>query len=267
MEGGFFVFYLCHMRLHFERLGEGNPTYLFLHGFLGSGDNWRTIAKSLSLPGSAYLIDLRNHGRSPHASTHRYPEIVADVLELLDAEGIPKAHWLGHSMGGKAAMYAALHFPERVASLVVGDIAPRAYKGGHEAILSALQSVSLDATRREAIEAQLAQKIPDPSIRLFLLKNLARDAEGRFFWRLNLPVLIREYPHILVEIEGKPYLGPTLFLRGELSSYIALPQDEISIRRLFPAASIYTVPRAGHWIHVDNPETIRQILRNFWGIE
>ncbi len=253
------------MRLFYEKLGSGEPAYFFLHGFLGSLDNWRTIAKSLALPGTFFLVDARNHGRSPHYPSHTYPDMAQDVLAVLAAEGLDRAHVLGHSMGGKTAMYLALHFPERVASLVVVDIAPRAYPGGHEAILQALLHVRLDeATRREEVEAQLARTLPDPAIRQFLLKSLARDEAGRFFWRWNLPVLQRDYPHIGAPIEGPPYPGPALFLRGERSPYIRL-QDEAEIRRLFPAARIQTIPQAGHWVHVDNPSAVVQAIQRFWG--
>lgn len=256
-------FSFAYVKLHFERLGAGEPVYMFLHGFLGSGDNWRTIAKNLHLTGTAYLIDARNHGRSPHAPTHRYPDLAADLIELLDSEGINAAHFLGHSMGGKAVMYLALHYPQRTRSLVVVDIAPKAYPGGHEEILEILMQVNLNFPRREDIERQIAERISDPGIRLFLMKNLARDEEGRFYWRLNLPVLVREYPYVVSAIDGTPYEGPTLFLRGERSGYI-LPTDEREIRRLFPKAQIQTIPSAGHWVHVDNPEAVLQALSRFW---
>lgn len=251
------------VRLHFERFGDGEPAYVFLHGFLGSGDNWRTPARALHLPGTFYLVDIRNHGRSPHASTHRYPDIASDLIGLLETEGLPAAHFLGHSMGGKAAMYLALHYPGQVSSLVVVDIAPRSYSGGHEAILDALAHIDLNRSRREEIEQQLSDSISEAGIRQFLLKNLARDAEGRFFWRLNLPVLRQEYEHVLAAVEGMPYMGPALFLRGELSGYIQ-DTDAAEIQRLFPHARIETIPRAGHWVHVDNPEAVIEALRRFW---
>lgn len=251
------------MKLYFEKWGEGAPAYFFLHGFLGSGDNWRSIAKSLNLPGATYLIDMRNHGRSPHAPSHRYPDMAQDLIELMNEEALENAHMLGHSMGGKAAMYMALHFPKRVRSLVVVDIAPRAYSGGHETILEALSQANLQVSRREEVEKQLVDKIPEEGVRLFLLKNLARDADGRFYWRLNLPVLSAEYRHVVAEISGQPYLGPALFLRGERSRYISR-EDEREIYRLFPHARIETVPMAGHWVHVDNPKALLSLLERFW---
>ncbi|MCX8112135.1 MAG: alpha/beta fold hydrolase [Bacteroidia bacterium] len=252
------------MRLHFEKFGRGKPAYVFLHGFLGSGDNWRSVAKSLSLPGTYYLVDARNHGRSPHATTHRYSDLAGDLAEMLEAENWPAAHFLGHSMGGKAAMYLALHFPARVSSLVVVDIAPRAYVGGHEPLLEALHKVDLNVLRREEVEKQLAEYIADSGVRLFLLKGLARDEKGRFIWRFNLPVLQSEYVHVIAAVEGAPYRGPTLFVRGERSTYI-LAEDKPDIFRLFPKARIETVPQAGHWVHVDNPAYLISLLHEFWG--
>jgi pimeloyl-ACP methyl ester carboxylesterase len=186
-----------------------------------------------------------------------------DLMELLATEGLPAAHLLGHSMGGKAAMYLALHHPERVSSLVVVDIAPRAYIGGHEPLLEALHQVDLSVSRREEVETQLSRAIPDSMVRQFLLKSLARDELGRFFWRWNLPVLLRDYPQVGQAISGPPYQGPALFLRGERSAYIQ-PSDEAAISVLFPKARIETISGAGHWVHVENPPAVIAKLREFW---
>ncbi len=250
------------MRLHYETWGEGTP-FLFLHGFLGSGDNWRTIARSLGLPARYYLIDLRNHGRSPHAAEHSYPAMVEDIIELIHSEGLDRVVILGHSMGGRAGMLLAMHYPDRVRALIVGDISPAAHAPVHLPILEALSSVSLEVERREEVEAQLTRWIPEAPIRQFLLKSLARDAQGRLHWRWNLPVLIRDYPKMTAPIEGPPYHGPVLFLRGQLSAF--LTEDHFSlIQQLFPKAHILTIPNAGHWIHVDNPEAVKQAIREFW---
>ncbi|MCX7606292.1 MAG: alpha/beta fold hydrolase [Bacteroidia bacterium] len=253
------------MKLHFERVGEGLPAYFFLHGFLGNLDNWRTIARTLQLRGSLYLIDARNHGLSPHTPIHNYPAMAADLVELMESERLPQAHILGHSMGGKTGMYMALHYPQKVASLVVVDISPKAYTGGHEIILQTLQKVNLAVGRREEVESQLISAIPDIGTRQFLLKSLVRGADGQFTWRWNLSVLIQAYPAILEAIDGPiPYKGPVLFIKGERSPYIQ-PADETAIHRLFPSAQILTIAHAGHWIHVDNPSELIQVLRRFWG--
>jgi len=250
------------MRLHYEAWGEGTP-FLFLHGFLGSGDNWRTIARSLDLPARYYLIDLRNHGRSPHADEHTYPAMASDIVELMDAEGLRDAVILGHSMGGRVAMLLAMHHPDRVRGVIVGDISPASHAPVHLPLLEALARVNLHVARREDVEAQLAQSISEPAIRQFLLKSLTRDVQGRFQWRWNLPVLIRDYPKMTASLEGPPYHGPALFLRGQLSPFLIEAHFSL-IRMLFPKAQILTISNAGHWIHVDNPEAVKQAIREFW---
>jgi len=250
------------MRLHYEAWGEG-PAFLFLHGFLGSGDNWRTIARSLGLPARYYLIDLRNHGRSPHAPEHTYPAMMADIVALLDSEGLPEAVILGHSMGGRVGMLTAMHHPTRVRGLIVVDISPAAHPPAHLPLLEALRQVNLHVARREDVDAQLAQAIPEPGIRQFLLKSLVRDEQGHFHWRWNLPVLTRDYPKMTGPIEGPPYPGPALFLQGERSPFLTQAHLPL-IQRLFPKARLQTIPGAGHWIHVDNPTAVRDAIIAFW---
>src|SRR5262245_61132713 len=99
--------------LAFDRIDGANPkwTILFLHGILGRGSNLRTIAKSFIVARphwSAFLVDLRGHGRSPKGSPD--PSIAAaagDVLAIA-AEAVPTVRAIvGHSLGGKVAMEAA----------------------------------------------------------------------------------------------------------------------------------------------------------------
>ena len=236
---------------------------MFLHGFLGSGDNWRTMARSLDLPARYYLVDLRNHGRSPHAPEHTYPAMMADIVELLDLEGLSEAVILGHSMGGRVGMLVAMHHPTRVRGLIVGDISPAAHAPIHLPLLEALRQVNLHVARREEVDAQLARTVSDASIRQFLLKSLARDDAGHFYWRWNLPILYRDYSEMTGPIEGPPYTGPTLFLQGEKSPFLKQAHLPL-IQQLFPKARLVVIPNAGHWIHVENPTAVRNAIIDFW---
>ena len=88
-------------------------------------------------------VDMRNHGESPHSMTMDYPVMAADIVELLDDLALPKAHLLGHSMGGKVAMQVALNQPDRVASLIAADIAPVTYQPDrHGGVLSGLSALA-----------------------------------------------------------------------------------------------------------------------------
>ncbi|MEF3193439.1 MAG: alpha/beta fold hydrolase [Halothiobacillaceae bacterium] len=252
-----------HVKLHFDTLGQGEPL-IILHGLFGSGANWRSIAQRLVDRWQVILPDLRNHGDSPHASTNRYQDIAGDTLALMDRLGLARAHLLGHSLGGKAAMLLASRAAERIDSLTVVDIAPRAYPPLHLELFRAMHAVPLAriTSRREASEA-MAAHIPNPAVREFLLTNLVRDTSGRFGWRINLHTLEEAYD----ELNAMPFLdrlyeGPTLFIRGGHSDYVR-DADLGLIHQSFPKACVVSLPLAHHWPHVETPNEFVRALRDF----
>ena len=110
-------------------IGNGGEPLVVLHGLFGMGDNWASHARTWGEQGmDVHLVDQRNHGRSPHAGSHTYADMVEDVRAYaLEHFGERPVRWLGHSMGGKTAMALACHYPELVERLVVVDIGPKAY--------------------------------------------------------------------------------------------------------------------------------------------
>ncbi|SHI31768.1 Pimeloyl-ACP methyl ester carboxylesterase [Hymenobacter daecheongensis DSM 21074] len=255
------------MQLHFRELGQGTPLVI-LHGLFGTSDNWQTLAKRWSETHRVVVVDLRNHGRSPHAAEHSYELMSQDVLALFDQLGLPEATLLGHSMGGKVAMRFALDHPERLTRLIVLDIAPRLSDMRHQDdILAGLNAVNLATlqTRQEA-DTALAQHIPDVGVRQFLLKNLYRKEDNSFAWRQNLAALTAQMAAIGAEITGlHPFLKPALFLRGGKSDYIS-PEDKLyGIPALFPNSQVETVVDAGHWLHAEKPEEVYGLVEAFMG--
>jgi pimeloyl-ACP methyl ester carboxylesterase len=209
-------------------------------------------------------VDQRNHGDSPHSDEFSFQTMAEDLRELMDDRGLARASLLGHSMGGKTAMEFALRYPNAVDGLVVIDIAPRAYPPGHDAILDAMTSLDLSAyASRSAIEKALEPLISDLRVRQFVLTNLRRVGEGRYDWKLNLKGLRSNYAEVIKAQNSEiPFRGPTLFIRGGNSNYIR-PEDVASLLRLFPAATIDTVPGAGHWVHADAPAELLRLVGDF----
>jgi len=250
--------------LNFKSFGQGFPI-IILHGLFGMLDNWQTIAKKLAENYTVYIIDQRNHGRSPHSSDFTYSLLAEDLQAFMETHWIYKAHIIGHSMGGKTAMQFALSYPEMVKKLVVVDIAPKKYQAGHTAIFDALFSIDISkiANRKEATE-QLQEQISDLGTLQFLLKNLTRKKEGGFEWKMNLAVLHQNYPHITtaIEMEDQPFEASTLFIRGGQSNYI-LDTDKALIQKLFPTASIATIPTANHWVHATATEEFLKLVNIF----
>src|SRR6266545_3191877 len=95
------------LRLAAAEYGDGPPLAI-LHGLFGSGRNWASIAQRLAERHRVVALDLRNHGASPWADSMNYAEMAEDVRHTLHALGHRRFALLGHSMGGKVAMIAAL---------------------------------------------------------------------------------------------------------------------------------------------------------------
>lgn len=251
------------MDLNYKSFGEGYPI-IILHGLFGTLDNWQTIAKKLATTNLVYIIDQRNHGRSPHDEEFNYSVMAEDLQAFMESQWIYEAHIIGHSMGGKTAMQFALNYPDMVNKLVVVDIAPKNYEGGHQAIFDALFSLNLTKieNRKEA-DKQLEAKIEDFGVRQFLLKNLTRSKSGDYEWKMNLPVIHQNYAAILSTIESEDtFDNPTLFIRGGQSDYI-LDKDLESILNLFPMAQLETVAKAGHWVHASEPIVLLDLVKVF----
>ncbi len=255
------------VRLSYKKYGDGDPLVI-LHGLLGSSGNWHTLARSVFCRYfTVYTIDQRNHGRSPHADRIDYPIMAADLLSFFEDHAIEKGRLIGHSMGGKTAMEFALSHPERVDRLLVVDIAPKEYPPSHQSIIEALRDVDLSGiSSRADVDHVLADRIPAPPIRRFLLKNLSYSTtKNRYEWELNLDAIHESYSLLNAPIEnGRTFEGPTLFVRGAESDYV-VDADEKAIKKLFPKAEFKTIEKAGHWVHADQPEDFAEAAVDFLG--
>ena len=253
------------MDLFFRKLGQGDPL-IILHGLFGMSDNWLTIGKKLSNYFEVYLLDLRNHGNSPHSNEFNYQVMSQDVVNFIENLSLEKPLLLGHSMGGKVGMTLALEFPQLIHGLIVVDIAPRVYFNTRfKAFLEILLRLDLTQFKtRSEIDRHIAQKIPQIAIRQFLLKNLKRTSDNHFSWKLNLKAIYENLEHILSAVKSTHHFdGPVLFLRGEKSDYIQ-QSDIPEIKKLFPEAQIKTIAGASHWVHADAPDLLIAEIVNFW---
>jgi esterase len=258
------------MDLFYRKEGNGPPVVI-IHGLYGSSDNWLNIGKRLSEKHTVFLIDQRNHGRSAFSDSNTYDDLRNDMADFFENHGIGKATLLGHSMGGKVAMWFAADYPEKVEKLVIVDIAPKDYLAQkensqyylHRNILLAMQEIDFSQVKmRNDVDDLLAEKIDDTRIRQFLLKNLEKDKKSRKYkWRVNAEVL---YDHLEEIVSGvnKSWFEdripitsyPVIFIRGMKSNYI-LPEDEPLINEIYPDSRIADIPNAGHWLHAEQPET------------
>ncbi|MGF1660710.1 MAG: alpha/beta fold hydrolase [Rubrimonas sp.] len=249
--------------------GPADATPLVIaHGLFGSARNWRGLAARLAERRRVISVDLRNHGDSPRDARGDYPAMADDLAETIRAEAGGasggRAHLLGHSMGGKAAMTLALTRPELLDRLIVADIAPVAYDHAHGDYIAAMRAVDLRrVARRSDAEPMLAEAVPSPGLRAFLLTNLAFE-DGRARWRPDLDAIAANMEALLGFPEGlaASHSGPTLFLAGAASDYLA-PARRAAAAARFPAAQFVVVEGAGHWLHADRPETVLEAVEAF----
>lgn len=250
--------------LHSNVIGSGEDL-IVLHGFLGMSDNWKTLGAKFAEQGfRVHLLDQRNHGRSFHSNDFSYEIMVNDLMAYMDANKIEKTAILGHSMGGKTAMFATCMQPNRFTRLLVADIAPKSYEPHHHEIINALLALDKEnLTSRSQADELLAQHIKNWGIRQFLLKNLYRENKEELRFRFNLPVLSDQMETIGKSLpETYHFSKPTLFLRGGNSDYI-LEADHHKINHHFSQAKIKSIPNTGHWLHAEAPDVFFKLSLEF----
>lgn len=252
------------MKLHATVIGKGKP-FLILHGFLGMSDNWKTLGRQFSEAGyEVHLIDQRNHGRSPHSDEFNYSLLAEDLKEYCEEYSLKDCILLGHSMGGKTAMFAASLFPELIEKLIIVDIAPKYYAPHHQQILEGLKAIDkAELSSRSEAEELLKEFVKEGAVRMFLLKNLYWKTKEQLALRLNLSALIKNIEELGNAFpEDKKFNNSTLFIKGGNSDYIKTP-DEVSISKQFPSSEIVTIPKAGHWVHAEQKKIFYQTIMNF----
>jgi pimeloyl-ACP methyl ester carboxylesterase len=263
------------MELYYRKEGEG-PVVVVIHGLYGSSDNWMNMGKRLAENHTVYMIDQRNHGRSPFADEHTFNAMRDDLATFFKQHQIEKATILGHSMGGKTAMWFAADYPEKVEKLVIADIAPKDYlqlKDSsqyhlHRNILLAMQELDFSRVKkRRDVDDILSEKIDDERIRQFLLKSVAKDKKTKQYkWRLNVEVLYDYLDEIVGGVNRQWFDDripinnyPVIFIRGLKSNYI-MDEDIPLIKEIYPDASIVDIPGAGHWLHAEKPDEFMEAV-------
>lgn len=269
------------MELFFREEGTQGKKIVIVHGLYGSSDNWLTVGKKLGHKYHVYLIDQRNHGRSPNAQEHSYELMKEDLAAFFEQHGIGKAIVIGHSMGGKTAMYFAAEYPEKIDKLIVADIAPKDYMElgessqyyQHQLILETLIELKNNCGNyhsRDEITSFLQLKLGDQNLVMFLLKSIYQDKDSKQFnCRVNAEVLYDALDEIISGMNYRwledriPILAyPVLFIRGAKSNYLT-EEDVKLVKEIYPEAQIETIPDAGHWLHAEQPKLFMEALLRF----
>jgi len=241
------------MDLFFRKTGDGKPLVI-LHGVFGSSDNLFTVSKNIAEKGfEVYTLDARNHGQSPRDEAFNYDVMAEDLHDFLETNHIVNPIILGHSMGGKTVMQYAMKY-DNFEKLIVVDIAPRFYPTHHNHILNGLAAINTDTlSNRKEAEDIFSEYVSDFGEKQFILKNLYRNDQNKFDWRINIPVISKEIYQVGAEIDlERKITKPVLFIRGGDSSYIT-DEDIAEIKSTFVNARVLTIEGANHWVHATKP--------------
>ncbi|CAH8588921.1 unnamed protein product [Dicrocoelium dendriticum] len=209
---------------------------LLCHGLFGSKQNWKSMSRALHKDrcGSICAVDLRNHGLSPRSTDMSLLSMAYDIIKVVNDLKLQDVCLVGHSLGGKAAMCAALLESAKFSRMIVLDSSPvPASQHSIMRYLKLMLNTDLYRAERESdgslggvrqwLSDHWKDHILDDRIRSFLLTNL--DQSGKdFVWRVNLPVLescwhaIMKFP--TTELQGRVFENPALFVAGGRSDHL-----------------------------------------------
>jgi pimeloyl-ACP methyl ester carboxylesterase len=250
--------------------------WVFVHGLMGYGQNWRKIVSGLEQTECCLIYDQRGHGRSIKPSSGYAPEDYAnDLLGLIDELGWEKIILVGHSMGGRNVLNFASRFPQRLEKLVIEDIGPEAAPNAQDYYEYLLNLPPTPfATREEARKyfygefmqtAKTREKIE--TMAAYFYANMIEQPDGTVSWRFSKDgiletVRVGRARDRWDEVRGLQI--PTLLVRGAESQELSRENYEemLSCNKMLTGVEI---PGAAHWVHSDQPQAFIEALKNFVG--
>uniref|UniRef100_A0A1B0FI27 sn-1-specific diacylglycerol lipase ABHD11 n=1 Tax=Glossina morsitans morsitans TaxID=37546 RepID=A0A1B0FI27_GLOMM len=234
---------------------------IIMHGLFGSKQNWRGVGRALAskMNRKVITVDARNHGNSPHTDDHDSKCMAADIIQLMHRLNFRKVSVLGHSMGGRTMMYFALKYPEMVDKGIIADISPISIPGDISnmgKILLAMKNINIPqdvpmAAGRQLVNADLIKVVPSKETVDFVLLNLRKADDGKYYWIHNVDALYNnmsaftKYGEIIKGLP--PFKGPVMFICGKNSPYVN-PNHWPQIQNIFPNSEIHWLD-AGHLVH------------------
>jgi pimeloyl-ACP methyl ester carboxylesterase len=263
---------------------ESGRKWVFLHGLMGYGANWRKITSGLESTERVLTYDQRGHGRSLKPMTGYASQDYADDLFLIVQElGWDKFILVGHSMGGRAALDFAHRFPEKLEKLIIEDIGPEGDMSAPQFYKDLLALVPTPFTSKlEAKEfflngfpgaarklGQQGRGVENPeTLGQYLYSNIEEKEAGKFDWRFSVEgihqsiLLGRAKDHWN---ELRSLSVETLVIRGGSSKELS---SEVFQKMCLsnPRIRGVEISNAGHWVHSDQPKEFLRVIKEFVGM-
>lgn len=267
--------YLTNFYHHFYGPEDGRK-WIFVHGLMGYGQNWRKIISGLEATERCLVYDQRGHGRSFKPAEGYAPEDYAnDLKAIVDELGWDQFVLVGHSMGGRNVLNFAARFPERVSHLVIEDIGPEGNPRAHEYYEYLLNLVPTPFVNREEAKRYFFEEFVKTAktrenvqvMANYFYSNMEEKADGLVDWRFSKQgiidsVLLGRSGDRWSEVESLRV--PTLLVRGANSRELSRENYDKMLAHN-PMIKGVEIPQAGHWVHSDQPQAFTEALKMFVG--
>jgi pimeloyl-ACP methyl ester carboxylesterase len=255
---------------------ENGRRWVFVHGLMGYGANWRKIVSGLESTERVLVFDQRGHGRSQKPAEGYAPEDYSeDILKITEELGWDKFILVGHSMGGRNVLNFAYRHPEKIIKLVIEDIGPEATPNAvdyYEGLLGLVPTPfpNRDSARKyfqvEFLEKAKTRDNPQV-LAQFFYANIEEKPNGSSDWRFSKQGILKSViagrnTDRWHEVEALKV--STLWIRGAQSREFS-PE---SFERVLKSNSLITgveIPNAGHWVHSEQPSLFLKALKDFAG--
>lgn len=257
--------------VHFNQFDSTKKTVIFLHGFTGSLEDWRSVSSSFDTIFNYVGIDLIGHGKSEspeNVEKYRASEIVKQIDDVLVHLAVNKIILLGYSMGGRAALNFAVKRPGKVEALILESTTP---------------GIKDENLRNERIknDAKLVNYLEEYSIEEFAEFWINQDVFNtqRRFSEVKRKEIKRtkiqnSKTGLINSLLGfgtgkmqplfddiKNINGKTLLITGELDTKFTAINSEIV--NIFPNAEHKIIKYAGHNTHLEETKTFVKTVNNF----
>jgi 2-succinyl-6-hydroxy-2,4-cyclohexadiene-1-carboxylate synthase len=257
------------MGYHVQLVGQGAPL-LLLHGFTGSVASWHSAVPHLAGAFRLILIDLLGHGQTDaptDPTRYAIAQCAADLIAILDQLGIGQAALAGYSMGGRLALYTALHHQARFSAVILESASPGLETPEERAARAASDAALADRIERDGIPAFVAEweALPLFATQQSLPDNI-REAQRRARLRNRPAGLANSLRGMGTGVQPSlwPHLAdlriPALLIAGKSDAKFAAIAARMTER--LPNARLRLLD-AGHAVHLEQPESWADALANF----
>lgn len=237
----------------------GPPPVLFIHGLGGNQDVWLYQVPAFCVRYPTLTVDLRGHGQSGKPDgDFGVAEMARDLVRLLRALGVERAHVVGLSLGGIVAQQFALDYPLAVASLVLADTFCGMPPGAEALMAGAVQFIEdnpMATVARARITNAFSEQV-DPVMRDYLIDQVARNDKAAYVRAA------RAAHHFCVRERLGEITAPTLVLVGDDDRVTPPPLSEEIASRI-SGARLVRIAGAGHITNLERPHEFNQLVLDF----